>query len=69
MKTILFLVGAFVWIAAAHSETQEDHVGIPKLVGGRRLISDLKVRNALPARLKDLAAYFRDRNRGSRILP
>ena len=48
MKFTTFVFGVLASIASAHTDPREAHVGIPKLVGGRKFLSELKARSALP---------------------
>jgi hypothetical protein len=48
MKFTGILLGALASIASAHSDPREAHAGLPQIVGGRKFLSELKARNALP---------------------
>ena len=48
----LVVVGALASLAAAHSDPRDVHAGIPKMVGGRKFLAELKAKNALPEALQ-----------------
>ena len=48
MKIATVLFGAIASLASAHDDPREAHSGMPKLLGARRFLSELKARNALP---------------------
>jgi hypothetical protein len=49
MKYTTLLVGALASIASAHSDPRDVHAGIPKMLGGRKFLAELRAKNALPA--------------------
>lgn len=49
MKYITLVVGALASIASAHSDPRDVHAGIPKMLGGRKFLAELRAKNALPA--------------------
>lgn len=51
MKFELWIVGTLVTVTLAHSS--HDGPSMPKLVGGRQFLSDLKARNAFPEAFRD----------------
>lgn len=48
MKLGTVVVGALLSLTRAHDDPRELHAGVPKLLGARRFLSELKARNALP---------------------
>jgi hypothetical protein len=49
MKYATLVVGALASIASAHSDPRDVHAGIPKMLGGRKFLAELKAKDALPA--------------------
>lgn len=49
MKYTTLVVGALASIASAHSDPREGHAGIPKMLGGRKFLAELRAKNVLPA--------------------
>lgn len=52
MKFPTLVVGALASLATAHSDPRDVHAGIPKMVGGRKFLAELKAKNALPEALQ-----------------
>lgn len=52
MKYSTLVVGALASVGAAHSDPRDIHAGIPKMLGGRKLMAELRAENALPEALK-----------------
>jgi len=48
MKYTTLVVGALASIASAHSDPRDVHAGIPKMLGGRKFLAELRAKNALP---------------------
>jgi len=48
MKYTTLVVGALASIASAHSDPRDVHAGIPKMLGGRKFLAELKAKKALP---------------------
>jgi hypothetical protein len=48
MRYSVILVGSLASIAGAHSGTGDINAIVPQLLGGRRFLSELAARNALP---------------------
>lgn len=48
MKYTTLVVGALAFIASAHSDPRDVHAGIPKMLGGRKFLAELRAKNALP---------------------
>lgn len=48
MKLGAVVVSALVSLTRAHDDPREIHAGVPKLLGARQFLSELKARNALP---------------------
>ena len=48
MKFTSVLVGALASVTAAHSDPRDEFAGIPKLMGARKFLAEMKARNALP---------------------
>jgi hypothetical protein len=48
MKYTTLVVGALASIASAHSDPRDVHAGIPKMMGGRKFLAELRAKNALP---------------------
>ncbi|KAH8683189.1 hypothetical protein BGZ60DRAFT_524529 [Tricladium varicosporioides] len=61
MKVTSIIVGGLAALASAHSDHREDHAGLPKLMGGRKFLSELKARGALPSALEDAAMLVEER--------
>jgi len=51
MKFLGILIGALASVASAHSDPREAHAALPQIIGGRKLLSELKARGALPETL------------------
>ena len=51
MKYTTLVVAALASIAGAHSDPRDVHAGIPKMLGGRKFLAELRAENALPAPL------------------
>ena len=61
MRLVAVLGCALVSTASAHSDPREGLVGVPKFIGGRKFLAELKARNALPAALESVAPYVEER--------
>jgi len=61
MKFTTVIVGALASTASAHFDPRDIYSGIPKLMGGRKFLSELKARNALPAPLAAPPVYVEER--------
>lgn len=48
MKVSCVVLGALVTLSRAHYDPRDTHAGLPKLVGARQFLSELKARGALP---------------------
>ena len=48
MKFTGFLLGALASVASAHSDLRDAHAGLSHIIGGRKFLSELKARGALP---------------------
>ncbi|RDL35375.1 uncharacterized protein BP5553_07306 [Venustampulla echinocandica] len=46
--TAAFVLGSLISATAAHSESGDGNAGLPKFMGARKLLSEMKARNALP---------------------
>jgi hypothetical protein len=62
MKLTAAVVGALASLASAHNDPREVHAGIPKLVGARRFLSEMKASNAVPAALNLRAEHNEKRH-------
>jgi hypothetical protein len=51
MKYTTLVATALASIASAHSDPRDVHAGIPKMLGGRKFLAELRAKNALPAPL------------------
>jgi hypothetical protein len=49
MKYITLVVGALASLASAHSDPRDVHAGIPKMLGGKKFLAELRAKSALPA--------------------
>ncbi len=54
MKFPLVLVGALAGAASAHSDPRDINVAMPKMLGGRKFLSELRARHALPAPVPEI---------------
>lgn len=52
MKYTTLVVAAIASIAGAHSDPRDVHAGIPKMLGGRKFMAELRAEKALPEALK-----------------
>jgi hypothetical protein len=52
MKYTTLVVTAVASLAAAHSDPRDVHAGIPKMLGGRKFLAELKAKNSLPDALQ-----------------
>ena len=52
MKYTTLVAAAIASIASAHSDPRDVHAGIPKMLGGRKFLADLRRENALPEALR-----------------
>jgi hypothetical protein len=59
MKSATLLAVALATLTSAHGSGE---VSGPKLMGGRRFLSDLKARHALPASMMKSAAHVEERS-------
>ncbi|KAE9374828.1 carbohydrate esterase family 4 protein [Stipitochalara longipes BDJ] len=51
MKYTTLVAAALASTASAHSDPRDAHSGIPKMLGGRKFLAELRAKNALPAAL------------------
>jgi hypothetical protein len=52
MKYSALVVAAIASIASAHADPRDVHAGIPKMLGGRKFLAELRAENALPEALR-----------------
>jgi hypothetical protein len=52
MKYTALIVAAIASIASAHSDPRDVHAGIPKVLGGRKFLAELRAEKAFPEALK-----------------
>jgi hypothetical protein len=52
MKYATLVVAAVASLATAHSDPRDVHAGIPKMLGGRKFLAELRAKNALPDSLR-----------------
>src|SRR4051812_1717642 len=64
MKFKNFFLWALASITSAHSDPREANAGIPQIVGGRKFLSELKARAAVPGALVP-NAHVESRERSS----
>jgi hypothetical protein len=57
MKFAVAVVGALASLATAHYDPREGHVGIPKMLGARKFLSELRARKALPEVFTSFAGH------------
>ena len=48
MKYSTLVAAALASIASAHSDPRDVHAGIPKMLGGRKFLAELRAKNELP---------------------
>ena len=58
MRFSTVLAGALASVASAHSDPRS--AGMPKLMGGRKFLSEMKARNALPASVDAPAVHIEE---------
>jgi hypothetical protein len=51
MKYTTLVVVAITSIAGAHSDPRDVHAGVPKMLGGRKFLAELRAEKALPEAL------------------
>lgn len=52
MRYTTLVVAALASVAIAHSDPRDVHAGIPKMLGGRKFLAELRKKNMLPDALK-----------------
>jgi hypothetical protein len=57
MKLAVVAVGALASLVTAHYDPREGHVGIPKMLGARKFLSELRARKALPEIFTSFAGH------------
>jgi hypothetical protein len=60
MKLTTVVLGALVSLGSAHDH-REGHAGLPRLVGARKFLSELKARNSLPDAFVERAELVEER--------
>lgn len=50
--TVAFVLGSLISATAAHSDSRDGNAALPKFMGARKLLSEMKARNALPHSLE-----------------